>query len=681
MSSTYDLAQTIYIDANATKGAPSVSITAVDLYIYSKPTQGKNVSGIYAPGMTVAISRCLPDNSPDITTVEEHSLARVEWASINANTTGAQATTFSFRRPITVPTNSMVAILIRIDGRDPGMKFWYNKAGQTVLGTQTKTSVTNGKVDGNLYKLTNAQSSLTPEKDADLSFKLYTAVYDISTSRDVKIINRPYEILKVTNRSANNFIGGEDVYAGRANAAGTVAVSSNTTTITGVGTSFTSLAVGDRFVITDGSLTNTNVRQVVSVANNTQLVIDTPPSFTNTSSHYFKTVTGTLYYQTNLSDHIIIQDSTANSTVYLGVGNVVYGVDSRASAAIATIESYAVNAIKPSFVFDVPSLTTANMSFNMANSNFQVTSSTAQVGNFNSPVLLDKYPAVIASRSVEVTQATPFRSFQSTVTISSTNKYVSPSVHQNDLDVFMYAFDVNNDTTNEYTSRGNAKSRYISRTVSLGANKTAEDLKVFLRAYKPANTNIKVYAKFRKSTDIQSMDLKAWTEMTLDKTGNVISSGTNNDDFLELPYVLPFQPTGTQQDGTFTTSSGNAVVTGISGTVNTGLTVNDLVSIANPYFSNTYMVGVVTAANTTTFTLSTAVSNTSLVGSGFHVNKITRPTSGFLDVQNANILTYYNSSLSQFVGYDQFQLKVVLLSENNYKVPYVDDIRAISVSA
>ena len=56
MSSTYDLAQTIYIDANATKGAPSISITAVDLFIYSKPVQGKNTSGIYKPGITVGLS-------------------------------------------------------------------------------------------------------------------------------------------------------------------------------------------------------------------------------------------------------------------------------------------------------------------------------------------------------------------------------------------------------------------------------------------------------------------------------------------------------------------------------------------------------------------------------------------------------------------------------------------------
>lgn len=681
MSSTYDLAQTIYIDANATQGAPSVSITAVDLYIYSKPVQGKTVSGIYAPGITVGIAHCLSDNSPDLSTIHAHSLARASWSSINANTAGTQATRFTFRKPITVPTNSMIAIAIKVDGRDPGMKFWYNKAGQTVLGTQTKTSVTSGKVDGNLYKVTNAQSALTPEKDADISFKLHTAVYDISTSRNVKITNRAYEILKITNKSANNFIGGEDVYAGRANAAGTIAVSSNTTTITGVGTSFTSLVAGDKFVITDGSLANTNVRQVVSVANNTQIVINTLPSFTNASAHYYKTVVGSMYYQTNISDHLVLQDSTANNTIYLGVGNVVYGVDSRASATVSALQSFGVGVVKPSFVFDIPPLTTANLSFNMANSNFEVTSTTTQVGNFGSPALMDKYPAVIASRSVEVTQATPFRSFQSTVTISSTNKYVSPSVHENDLDVFMYAFDINNDETNEHTSKGNAKTRYISQTIILGSDKVAEDLKVYLRAYKPANTNIKVYAKFRKNTDIETMDVKSWTEMTLDLPGDKFSSATNNDDYLELPYVLPFQPVGTQQDGTFTTTLGSAVVTGTSGTVNTGITVNDLVRVYNPYFSNTYFVGVVTAANTSTFTLSSSVSNTTVVGTGFLASKITRPNSGFLDIQNSNILTYYNNSLSQFVGYDQFKIKIILLSENNYKIPYVDDLRAISVSA
>jgi len=70
-----------------------------------------------------------------------------------------------------------------------------------------------------------------------------------------------------------------------------------------------------------------------------------------------------------------------------------------------------------------------------------------------------------------------------------------------------------------------------------------------------------------------------------------------------------------------------------------------------------------------------------LVGTGLKVDVIDRPSSAFLDIQSQNIVTYYNKAKSIHRGFDSFAIKIVLLSEDGIKVPYVDDVRAIAVSA
>lgn len=675
--SGFDLAQTFFIDPDAAQQAPSVFVTSIDLFFYGKPVQGKAQSGINSPGVTVYLSGTTADNSPDLTFVKKDVVARVEYANINVDTSGATPTTFTFSRPIRVETNVTAALLISFDGSDSGFRLWHNKAGQVQLGTTNQTSVTSGKVDGSMFVITNG-NTLTPQKDADIAFKLRVAKFS-TTPTAFKVKNRPYEILKVSGTSGT-FIGGEAVYALSANAAGTISTIVSNTTIVGTGTTFTSLAAGDSFVITDGTPGNTDVRKVTSVTNTTVLAVDVAPSFTNTAAHFYRTVTGTAYFKSGQSDHLIIQDSTANSTIYLSAGNTIYGVDSSAYTTIATVQTYAVNAVTPGFVVGVPNGTTINTSIGFANSSLAFSSTTVQDAFIASRLAVNKYPAIIASRTTEATTGTPFTSLQSTLTFTSANPYVSPFVSEENLDLFAETFQINNDDTDEYLGTGNAKSRYISKTINLNEDQVAEDMLVYVSAYKPANTSIKVYVRARNSHDSESIDVKNWTELTANTTGLDFSSATNPSDFIDIPYTVPFQPTGTLQTGAFSTAL-SAIITGTSGAVNTGISVGNLVRVYSPYSSNAYFISTVTAANTTTFTVATAVSNTSMVGSGFLVDVITRKGSGFLDVQNKNIFTYYNSALSLFQGYDSFALKVVLLSDDGYHVPLVNNIKAIAVSA
>lgn len=91
--------------------------------------------------------------------------------------------------------------------------------------------------------------------------------------------------------------------------------------------------------------------------------------------------------------------------------------------------------------------------------------------------------------------------------------------------------------TEKTPAGGIAKTRYISKRVILADGQDAEDLKVYVAAYKPAGTDVLVFAKFWNSTDNDPFEEKQWTQLTTDST--LVSSKANSLDFIEYVYNVP----------------------------------------------------------------------------------------------------------------------------------------------
>jgi hypothetical protein len=392
-------------------------------------------------------------------------------------------------------------------------------------------------------------------------------------------------------------------------------------------------------------------------------------------------VIGKVFTYDSLSDYLIIQDSNANSTLYLTTTTTVKGVESQASGNISSIVNYAVNSVVPNYNILQPAGTSANIVLNFANSTGSVSSLRKEEGALGKRTSLNRYPAIVASRTNEVLAGTPYRSFNGEITFTSSNPYASPYVNKNDLDLFAERYEINNTSTNEYKGQGSAKARYISKMVTLADSQQAEDIKIYLTAYKPSNTNILVYAKFMNTEDIESFDLKDWTELTLNQSASIVTNPVNINDRAEYSYSVPFYNTGVKATGQFTTTVGSANVVGTSGVVNTEIVPGSVVRVYSPTLPNTHFIDTVTSSTSANITLSRTVSNTSVASGGFFIDVISRPNSGFLDNQNQNVLTYFNKSLSKFRTYNSFALKIVLLSDDGVNIPFVDDIRAIAVSA
>ena len=99
---------------------------------------------------------------------------------------------------------------------------------------------------------------------------------------------------------------------------------------------------------------------------------------------------------------------------------------------------------------------------------------------------------------------------------------------------------INNDSTNEDgTGNGNAIARYVQRTVTLADGQDAEDLKVFITAYKPSTADVKVYVKLLDGEDGETMYDKSWIELSQITSVNTVSDYENTQDFKEFEYNIP----------------------------------------------------------------------------------------------------------------------------------------------
>jgi hypothetical protein len=246
---------------------------------------------------------------------------------------------------------------------------------------------------------------------------------------------------------------------------------------------------------------------------------------------------------------------------------------------------------------------------------------------------------------------------------------------------------INNDYTNEHTNYGNAWAKHVTTKVNFADGRMAEDLVVFLTAYRPVGTDFKVYARIHNSLDDESFDLKDWTLLEQTDGLGVYSNPDNQTEMKEFTYNFPAYPNSAFTfAGSITTTLSSNTITGAGTTWQSNLTSNvvagDLVRIYQPLFPNNYMVAsVASVGSDTTLTLTEPISNNGLVGSGLKIDKIAYPKQAFNDILNSNVVTYFTNTGATFTTYDSMQVKIIFLSNNDLVVPKIDDIRCIGVSA
>jgi hypothetical protein len=336
----FDYIQTCYIDPKSVDGSQTVTLSDIELYFRQKPHPTNNQSQIVKPGVYVYICQ-VKNGVPDLTKVYTESKVRLEYDQIFPSLDATLPSFFTFKSPLTLPTGEFYGIVINFE--DPQFSIWTATQGNTLVGTGgiCAGAYNAGKLfrASNYLEIDNNPDTLDvlykPLSDTDLKFNLN--IYEFNTNATtIELVNKDYEFIEINDFVANSpisFLFGENLYQDFGNTAANVtfyktgsltaiagAPGSSTPVngwrIKGSGTKFSAeLNNGDTIVITDGSLSNTDVRVVQQIISDTEIVVNQLPSFSNAVAKYKLTAVGKLDTVFLNPNTVVLVDSNADERI------------------------------------------------------------------------------------------------------------------------------------------------------------------------------------------------------------------------------------------------------------------------------------------------------------------------------------------------------------------------------
>lgn len=689
------IAQTFYV--GEAENDTGVFIKKIDLYFRTKhPTLGVEVqirevdNGFPAPKIVPFGRKVLP--SSQVLT----DLAGVQ-----------RATTFEFDSPVFLQANVEYCFVVLPVGSNDGYTIWVGEIGGTDVTTGSPIYTNNST--GVLFT-SSTNAVWTPFQKEDIKFTLHRLDFNASTATAV------YNNSNTEYLSANNFGGefivGEKVYV--SNAAATVAanvVANTTSTIISVVANSTSnaqtlFANSRQIYISSNTGGQTDIRRITSVPNSTHIVVNSAPSFTdsNASIGYLRANGALFGYAGRVSADagiIYLDNSSANTTS--GFGNVVtanatailIGGESGAKANLVSVDNITYSTVIPQFAYVAPS--GGSVTFTMRGSNASANDVASTTMDSDIETFFTDRERTIRSYSNELQLGTG-KSLTVQVSMTTSSKLAAPYIDDIKSNILVIKNNVRPLSNNVNESRpagGDASAKYISKRVVLAEGQDAEDLQVYLSAYKPSNTDISVYAKFVNGEDFESIDDKQWTLLNQNTSLTVVSSRIDRNDFREFMYDVPLRY---QINAAASSSLADYAVYGTFS--NTSIAANTItVSNTSPLQTGTlvYYVGDVSASlsngfysvltsNSTTMQLATAGTNTQVsitAASSANTGYIYYvPGTGFRDRDNTNMLSYYNNAGALLQSFKTFSIKIVMTSEEgSHIVPRVSDMRAIALQS
>ena len=707
----YNYIQTFYADKEAVSGVSEIMLTSVDLFFKSKPYFDANVSGAFKPQVTMWL--CLVENGiplPESRLI--NSTIFVEWDSISASSNAKASTTFAFPNPIAIKTDSYYGIVVKF--QDSGFILWENVRGENVVGetgvTQVVSPGSQSTTDGFLYRSVTDGVDAVRSSDRDLKFSIKAAKFTASNTT-VYIVNKDYEFLTI-NTISGGFIPGELVYKQTANATGNVTISSTNNYILGDGTLFDTLYERQKIILNNGVSNGEFV--VTSIVSNTALYVDRIPNFSG-AGKYKAPVCGRVSAFSNVNKYLYLDESNAaNSTFKFTASDALVGSRSGATANVVSVDRFRLDAFSPKLLINNPSTGTFGLSYKVASEANTIVGDFAQfsLNEINRPF----QNSYVLSKSLEVVGSSLYGDEKKSAVAKidlvalAADSFSAPVIDCDNLDFIVKRNNINNvytqnktyvspsnssytytitDYDTEIDRNGLASTKYISKKISFNDGLYAEDIKVFLTAYRPSGTQIKVYAKLHNTSDVDTFDNKSWTPLVLEQNSNRYSIMGVETDLIEYSYKLPQYPDVLQNLGeTHTAEFGNAVISTPAGSLVANLQENDVVRIYKPSFSDTnHEVAVVLSSNATTVTLNKQIRNTNIVGGlgqpavSVGIDKLKYKNIVFNNIANDNVSRYYTTSKTEFDTFTTMQIKIVLLSDSTYKIPKVDQVQAVGVSA
>jgi hypothetical protein len=516
------LAYSFYLGADQVpENEEGAFLTSVDLYFQAKD-----------PTLGIWFEIREMDNSGGITRTQVPlSEVWLRSSDVNTSSDGSVATKVTFPVPIFLQNRTQYAFVLHTEGINPNYYVWVSKLGENDV--ITNQSITERPRTGTLFT-TNNDLNYIPVDRTDLKVRFNRAKFNTSVSGSASFGNKPIEILRVNSANVLSSFG--ETFQGQVQVTLTDIVGGSVD----VGNRIqgqTSNANSEILAISGTTYRTDNLTVPVLQAGETANVL-----FANGISKgvtaTISTATraeGSLYsYLSESSGNAIIELIESNGIFY--VGDVLIGSQSSQTANVSAFETvpYSLFHFDPDFlVFN--NTTCSYQASTLDNNNVVRTLGSVNVRGNNQ---LNSERKLI-SRTLENSLLSGQASKRFTATLTTASEYVSPIIDTaRSHSVFVHNL-VNTDTTGETNSSGgNLINKYISRTITLADGQDAEELNVFITAYRPPGTDVKIYFKSKNANDRGFFESELWIEME-NVSSDLVSSLANTNDFKSYDFKIP----------------------------------------------------------------------------------------------------------------------------------------------
>jgi hypothetical protein len=452
----------------------------------------------------------------------------------------------TFDSPVFLYSDKSYAFIIHPEGTNPNYYFWISRIGETDVNTGQQ--ITSRAFTGTTFTTNNFTIWLVKDL-VDLTCKWYRAAF--VPSGQFEIGNKPKEKIYL-----RDFVETIEGY-------GEPIVTGDKLTLTGY--SGSTIQVND-LIVGSTSLINASVLNInsgiYSTANIRYTVGETVTVRygTNAASKGTATISainngrGYLEYYKEAANatYMILTSSNGNFTAT----EAVFDISDQGSAVIDKITNlrYSLIDFEPSVI----TFAKTTQAFELATyANTGVAQNYLSI-DYGENYEFDKEMAIF-SRSNEIASLSSNRSNKVRVSMATSSSYLSPVFDLAKTQSIIVDNLINNDATNETNpSGGNLFNKYISKIVTLADGQDAEDMKVFLTAYRPPTTDIKVWIKLLNGEDADTLASKSWIELEKNFGGDILySSYARKTDFKEFTFNVPASYlTGSQGQIQYTNSQG-----------------------------------------------------------------------------------------------------------------------------
>jgi len=496
---------------------------------------------------------------------------------INVSDDGSKPTPVYFPSPVYLLDKRGYAFVVIPGGVNPNAAAWVSRIGENDIVTGSRVS--RQPVTGEMFISPN-DKTWGAVIEEDMKYTLYQANFDNASSGVVIFKNEDRDYLSIANVSsgfarAGELIHGETILRGTFANTKTLSVANNTTfaqgMISGATGTITSFAAGQVRVknISIASkfkggervrIRTNNVTTGGIVGNSTGAIVSTVTPIGRmayydaiTSSNTFLHLANTSFI--NSGPVPLTAGGFSNNRMFVSNTFVTGQIDGY-SARIVSLNSLKIDVLKFTKDYIQPSNTDVSFTGKFAKSVSTKDSSFININtNDNTEFADSRY---VLSRSVESNTAASAsgmnaaRSCEIKATISSRNRLASPTLDTRRVSTTTIENLISSNTdigsTEDYVKfGGNSKTRYITRKVTLADGQDAEDMIIYLTAYKPVTAGIFVYYKIIHREDSDTFLDARWIPMTQNTASTIISDTENTNDFKEFVYSVSKYPTNAQK--------------------------------------------------------------------------------------------------------------------------------------